>query len=328
MKVHWLLPFNIGDVNQLKEVNLASIRLRLGTIIQNINSNVEISVGENIAISPDILIIGKLKSTSNKSIRFWIEKIKLAKQNGAKIVIDYTDNHLYLNDFFYRPFYEELITHADEAVVSSNLLKSQLGNLFKKPITVIEDAIEISAITPKKKNSNSLNILWFGHSSNIDYLVKFVNSWNYLNNKITLHILSNEEGLAFLNQSRINAPQNLSIYMEVWSINSMIEAAKFCDLAIIPSDPSDPRKSGASSNRLITSLALGLPTAADKLKSYNEFDNYFIDIRSKEFEHLMNEPDFFHGQVLKAQQKIIPHFTKKIIGQRWISFFDKLSKPN
>ena len=75
------------------------------------------------------------------------------------------------------------------------------------------------------------------------------------------------------------------------------------------------------------SLIVGMDIDPD-CKHLEGFDNYFIDIRSKEFEHLMNEPDFFHGQVLKAQQKIIPHFTKKIIGQRWISFFDKLSKPN
>ena len=326
MKVHWLLPFKIENISQLKELNLASVRLRLGAISQNISdSSFEISAGEDIANNLDILIIGKLKSTSDQSVQFWIDKIKMAKQNNAKIVIDYTDNHLQLNDFFYRPFYEKLIPYVDEAVVSSNLLKSHLANLLKKPITVIEDAIEISSINPRIKNSTTLNILWFGHSSNIDYLVEFINSWNNLNHKTTLYILSNEEGLAFLNQSQINIPQNLSIQIGVWSIDRMIEAAKFCNLVIIPSDPSDPRKSGASSNRLITSLALGLPTAADKLDSYNEFDMYFIDIRSKEFEHLMEEPDFFHDQVLKAQQKIIPKFTQKTISQKWINFFEKLS---
>lgn len=325
MKVHWLLPFNTGDVNKLKQVNLASVRLRLGTIIKNVDSNFEISAGENIVKNSDILIIGKLKSTSNTSIEFWINKIKLAKQNNAKIVIDYTDNHLQLNDFFYRPFYEKLIPYVDEAVVSSNLLKLQLANLLKKPITVIEDAIEISSIKPNIKNLNTLNILWFGHSSNINYLVKFINSWNNLNNKTTLYILSNHEGLAFLNQSQINIPQNLSIQIGIWSVDKMVEAAKFCDLVIIPSDPNDPRKAGASSNRLITSLALGLPTAADKLDSYNEFDNYFVDIRSKEFEDLIEKPNSFHGQVLNAQEKIIPNFSQKNISQKWIHFFEKFN---
>ena len=85
MKVHWLLPFNIGDVNQLKEVNLASIRLRLGTIIQNINSNVEISVGENIAISPDILIIGKLKFV--KKILYCFKNTAFNYFNSIYIII-------------------------------------------------------------------------------------------------------------------------------------------------------------------------------------------------------------------------------------------------
>ena len=326
MKVHWLLPFKVKSISQLKEVNLASIRLRLGSIVQNISgSSFEISAGEDVENNPDVLIIGKLKSTDNQNIQTWINKIKLAKQNNAKIVIDYTDNHLYLNDFFYKPFYEELIPYIDAAVVPSNLLKSQLGNLLKKPITVIEDAIEIPAINPKIKNLNTLNILWFGHSSNIHYLIKFVNCWNNLNHKTILFILSNEEGLVFLNRSQINLHQNLSIQIGVWSVDKMVEAAKFCDLVIIPSDPNDPRKAGASSNRLITSLALGLPTAADKLDSYSEFDNYFIDIRSKEFEDLMEKPDYFHDQVLKAQEKIIPNFTQKTISQKWMHFFAGLN---
>jgi hypothetical protein len=320
-KIHWLLPFNVDNVNQLKKVTSASLRMRLGVFTENIDSNFEISAGENIVNNSDILIIGKLKSPGNTCIHFWIDKIKLAKQNGAKIVIDYTDNHLQLNDFFYRPFYKELIPYIDEAVVSSSFLKSQLANLLKKPITVIEDAIDISAINPNIKNSNNLNILWFGHASNIDYLIKFINNWNNLNHKTSLYILSSEKGLAFLNQSQIKAPQNLLMQLGVWSIDNMIEAAKFCDLAIIPSNPSDPRKAGASSNRLITALALGLPTAADEIDSYKEFNKYFVNLRSDKFIDLLNSPNFYHGQVNMAQIEIVPNFAKQIIGQKWLDFF-------
>jgi hypothetical protein len=66
MKVHWLLPFKIENISQLKEVNLASIRLRLGSVSQNnSDSSFEISAGEDIENNPDILIIGKLKSTKD-----------------------------------------------------------------------------------------------------------------------------------------------------------------------------------------------------------------------------------------------------------------------
>ena len=93
---------------------------------------------------------------------------------------------------------------------------------------------------------------------------------------------------------------------------------------IIPSNPNDPKKAGVSSNRLITSLALGLPTAADKMDSYQEFNEFFTDIRSKEFGDLIDNPDIFHNQVIEAQNRIIPYFTKEAIGQKWMNFFEKL----
>lgn len=329
MKIHWLLPFKIDNLNQIKEVNLASVRLRLGTIIQNIHgSSLEISVGENIVNNPEVLVIGKLQSSNDQALKFWLSKIRLAKDNGAKIIIDYTDNHLFGNDSFYKSFYEELFSYADEAIVSSSFLKLQLRTKFNNPISIIEDAIEVSPIKPKKtKNSNPINILWFGHASNIEYLIEFINNWNLENTKV-LYILSNEQGLSILNQVQFNVPKNLSIKIGIWSIDTMINAAGLCDLAIIPSDTNDPRKAGASSNRLITAIALGLPTAADMIDSYKEFDKYYVDIRSEKFTNLLENPNAFHSLILEAQEKIVSNFTKKAIGQKWIRFFSNLNQSH
>ncbi len=329
MKIHWLLPFKIDDLSQIKEINLASVRLRLGAIIQNISdTSLEINVGENIVNNPEVLVIGKLKSTNNQAIKFWLDKIKLAKDNGAKIIIDYTDNHLVGSDSFYKPLYEELFTYADEAVVSSSFLKLQLATKFKNSIEIIEDAIEIASIKPKIKNSNSRNILWFGHASNINYLIQFINNWSNLKNTTVLYILSNEQGLAILNQTHFDIPKNLSIQIGIWSINTMLNAANLCDLAIIPSDANDPRKAGASSNRLITTLALGLPTAADMIDSYKDFNKYYVDIRSEKFTNLLENPNAFHSLISEAQEKIVPNFTQKATSQKWIRFFSSLNQSH
>jgi len=142
--------------------------------------------------------------------------------------------------------------------------------------------------------------------------------------KATLFILTNEQGLVIFNQTKFNIDKNLSIQLGLWSIQAMINTSKVCDLIIIPSDPSDPKKAGVSSNRLITALALGLPTAASVMDSYKEYDQYFTDIDSEKFIELIDNPDKFHNQVLEAQDKIIPQFTQEAIGQKWINFFEKL----
>lgn len=329
MKIHWLLPFKIDNLNQLKEVNSASIRLRLGTIIQNIgSSSLEVSAGENIVKNPEVLVIGKLKSNNDQTIKFWMDKIKFAKDSGAKIIIDYTDNYIdQLDSVFYKPFYDALIPIADKAITSSSYLKLNLNKHFIGQIEIIEDAIEVPIIRPQINNKLK-NVLWFGHASNLSYLLKFVDQLKDFELLTNLHALTNEQGIEIANQSRIYIPKNLNIHLGIWSIESMINTAKFCDLCILPTNLNDIRKSGASSNRLITALALGLPTAADKLNSYNEFDSYFTDIRSEKFKDLIKEPFSFHNQVLEAQEKIVPNFTQKAISQKWIRFFSSLNQDH
>jgi len=326
MKVHWLLPFKLESIDQLKEANLASIRLRSGCVIQNIaGSSIEISAGEEIANNPDAIIIGKLKSTNYKSVQFWIDKIQLAKQNGSKILFDYTDDYLNQhNSGFYKPFYDALINIADIGITSSNHLKLSLKNYFNSHIEIIEDSIEVPILKPHSYNAKFINILWFGHASNFNYLIKFIEQYKKFNLQTNIYGLTNEQGIHLASQSKVNMPKNLNVQLGLWSIESMVNTAKFCDLCIIPSDLSDNRKSGVSSNRLITSLALGLPTAADRLNSYNEFENYFTDIRSEKFKVFLEKPDIFYNQVLEAQEKIIPNFSQKTIGQKWIHFLSKL----
>ena len=136
--------------------------------------------------------------------------------------------------------------------------------------------------------------------------------------------MTNEQGVNIFNQTKFNIDKSLSIQIGLWSIQAMINTSKVCDLIIIPSDPNDPKKAGVSSNRLITALALGLPTAASVMESYKEYNEYFTDIDSEKFIELIDNPDKFHHQVLEAQNRIIPQFTQEAIGQKWINFFEKL----
>ena len=104
----------------------------------------------------------------------------------------------------------------------------------------------------------------------------------------------------------------------------MIHAASLCDLCIIPSDLADPRKAGVSSNRLLTALALGLPTAADRLDSYLEHSDYFTDIRSKDFDRLLENPLAFRVQVIQAQNGPVQEHSMQKVGERWVSLLESI----
>ncbi len=325
IKIHWLIPYDNLNEESIVNANLASIRMRLGAaILGSRQTNLSISFGQNI-IDADFVVIGKIGATNN-SLRedLWLNQIEQQKKLGKKIILDYTDDHLNFESPM-TSFYERSLPYLKAAITSSPFLADKLKQRIKCFTEIIPDAIEVPIFKPKIKENVSKNIFWFGHASNINYLIKFISKWGNLKWKTTLFILTNEQGIVIFNQTKFNIDKNLSIQLGLWSIQAMVNTSKFCDLIIIPSDPSDPKKAGVSSNRLITALALGLPTAACVMESYKEYDQYFTDIDSEKFIELIDNPDKFHNQVLEAQDKIIPQFTQEAIGQKWINFFEKLS---
>ena len=324
-KIHWLIPYDNLTEESIVNANLASIRMRLGAaILSSKQTNLSISFGQNI-IDADFVVIGKIGATNNNLREdLWLSQIEQQRKMGKKIILDYTDDHLNFESPM-TSFYERSLPYLNAAITSSPFLADKLIQKIKCFTEIIPDAIEVPIFKPKIKGNVSKNIFWFGHASNINYLIKFISKWRNLKQKTTLFILTNEQGVNIFNQTKFNIDKSLSIQLGLWSIQAMINTSKVCDLIIIPSDPNDPKKAGVSSNRLITALALGLPTAACVIESYKEYGQYFTDIDSEKFIELIDNPDMFHNQVLEAQDKIIPQFTQEAIGQKWINFFEKLS---
>ena len=76
-------------------------------------------------------------------------------------------------------------------------------------------------------------------------------------------------------------------------------AAKVSHYALIPSDKNDPRKSGVSPGRLLTSLALGLPVISEDLHSYMPFFKFFAKVGTDDAKNLAQNPSSYHGKVRK-----------------------------
>ena len=144
-----------------------------------------------------------------------------------------------------------------------------------------------------------------------------------IHDNLRLLILTNIEGIDLLKKNGFRPPTNIIGSASVWSVEAMLDAAKISDLCIIPSDPADLRKSGASANRLITALAMGLPTAASLLDSYAEHREYFVDIESDQFLEMLKAPLNFSAQVRAAQALVVPGFAPDVLAASWISLFER-----
>jgi hypothetical protein len=162
-------------------------------------------------------------------------------------------------------------------------------------------------------------LLWFGHPSNLPFLFEFTQRFS-LKNYCELMISTNLEGLDWIkkNHANLNLPKTKLI---PWSIAALPEIAMHADLALLPAGVADIRKSGASANRLLTSLALGLPVLAQSLISYAEFREYYTDIDKDNIHTVIRAPSSQHSKVLDAQYRILPRFLDESLGAQWVSLF-------
>jgi len=345
--VHWLLPGEQLTPESLSCSSLASIRLRAAVAAKIQRYHFTIGDSNTLSSNFSVIVVGKYAAIKSSQYSDWLDIIKQAKTSGAKVVIDFTDNHFEnipkldwkdketLRQASARcenisRFYIEVVAQADMVICSTSLLANAVSKYFHKRIAIVEDAIDdLQSPSARSEQSKLATGLWFGHGSNLPYFLELLPT-------IGKTIRSPLRILAITNESMINNLRNglvklqprtwgrIQVKFLPWSLEQLTVAASKSDFCLIPSDPDDPRKNGASSNRLITALALGLPTCADMLESYRPFKDYFVDIRSRAFPKFLNNPLDYASSVSQAQTDVVPMFRKDVIAKKWENLFDSL----
>lgn len=325
---------------------LASVRLRAGVALRHFKDE-DCTAGDILDSLPSkIIVIGKYLDDDPSRHSRWLENVKQAKCQGCKAILDYTDHHLFhavrtthsiltikdqptllKQEAARRDFYAKLVPLIDVAVCSSENLKCKLEKYFPGPVVVIEDAIDdYPILQPASALSTPLTGLFFGHGTNISYL--FRDFLFKIDRPLRIVVLTNEDMLPAFQQRiasrHVRVPTNIDIEFAGWSLKAMVAATNISNFCLIPSDPDDPRKSGASANRLITAFALGLPTCADMIESYRPYKDFFVDIRSNEFLEFIHNPIAYASMVIQAQKDIVPLFRKDVIEQKWSDLFESL----
>jgi hypothetical protein len=317
-----MVPGGFGSANKLYQSNLASIRLRSAVAFDSLSAlGASVSVGEQIADESQMVIVGKIGAYDiSARSRSWLDQIQSAKKRGAQICLDYTDHHLGF-DSPMSGFYKYAISLADTCVVPSQHMATMLSSVFEREIKQIPDPIEVIPIKDPKAPNKIEKILWFGHASNIKFLIKWIENQTE-QESFGLIVLTNPQGFNIFSNHKFQTRAKIDCSLYEWSVSNMIEAAKFVDLCVIPSDIDDPRKSGVSSNRLLTALALGLPTAATMLPSYREFSDYFVDIESDLLRLTVSRIEHLNQMIKKAQHNVLPNYTMDSISKKWIELVE------
>lgn len=319
--IHILCAGHEISVAQLAKSGLASDRLRLVSAALAVQqSDLKLTMGDDMPSDADIVLVGKLKTYEIETRQpRWLQQLHDFSSKGGYIVLDYTDHHLAITSP-QSGFYSEVINIADRLVVPSQAMKEVLSGQYKMPMDVVEDRLEFGPLPPKLPEQYSDTVLWFGHGSNLKFLAQLIENWPSTAIKKSLLILSGKGGDDLLRQYLSGKSVRIGLQYMEWSINSLLLAARRADVSIIPSN-TDSYKKYASSNRLITSLTLGLPTVATTLPSYAEFSACYADLGSPEGEATLAEPERGIQGVQLFQENYMHRFFDEQIVKSWNQVF-------
>ena len=322
LAIHILCAGNEVSIESLANSVLASDRLRLAPAAQAAaqESNFSLSMGDNIPHHADIVLVGKLK-THEITIRQprWLQQLYEVAGGGGNIVVDYTDHHMAISSP-QSDFYKEIAGIANRFVVPSQAMSDVLRMQVDTPITVVEDKLEFGPLPPKPPEYYSNTILWFGHGSNLKFLARLIEHWPESAMDKSLLIVSGKGGDVLLREYLFGKPVKIDLQYLEWGINTLLLAARRADAAVIPSS-TDSYKKYASNNRLVTSLAFGLPTVATTLPSYFEFRDCFADLGSAVGEATLGNPKLGLSGVRTFQEHHMPRFSPHSIVSRWKDAF-------
>lgn len=319
--IEWLCATPAKRLQDLQQSNLASVRLRTAVGIQAGNAlGLRHLLSDGRTNFPaQMAVVGKIDYVSDPARPArWLQRLKDLKTRGASVMIDYTDHHL-SGQTPAAAFYRDALPLADTILASSARLGEYLLQHTGRKAVILDDPIEVSLQSPRARNNPIKTILWFGHASNLPYLFDYLLTRYRANGKHRLIMMTNLHPLPDQYVQALNAPHlaALDIHVIPWSISDMLTASRLSDLCIIPAGVADPRKSGASANRLLTALALGLPTAADPLDSYMPFANSFIDLQQADLDSMLETPELHFPSVIEAQQLIANQHTMVAAQMRW-----------
>lgn len=327
-----------NNIDEVLTAELASSRLRAGICINSYFKNDYLVSPLNLSdgFIPDLVFMGKYvpdsgtgKYIHDGGVRYkiWKDLIKKVKDQGSKFIVDYTDNHLSQSTVV-GDFYKDIVSYADGFVVPSVKMNQNLLQYVKKPTWIIPEPFEVVINQPKTKlvAKDELQILWFGHNSNLQYLYNFIEKKLVLAPKYHLVVLSDLIDENSFKSAIAKGRSDCRYSYAKWSLELMQKVSLGMDLCVIPGDANDPKKNGVSSGRLISAIAMGLPTIAEPLPSYLPYADFFL--RADDFDQLkmvLNNPLILSDKTIMGQQQVLPSYSMEYVGQLWLRLFSELN---
>ena len=271
---------------QLAPAVKAAISLGLKPEITNLRSENTSSL-ENIG-QPKCCIFGKLSHPdpdfAERIAMANLAAIPILKRKKIPICMTYCDNLASSASASISSLYQTLLWHSD-TIIYSNAAMIAHSRKWYNPKNLPKELIIEDPWQVERKPFNQLQkgqscrIIWFGHSSNAQYLlaelpdiIKRCSTWE----AFELTILSDPHTAQKVQNAmnKINNAKRWTLRFIPWNPSQqpkqLTDELTRAHISLLPSDPNESRKSAASHNRAVDSLQAGCITIASPIPSYLE----------------------------------------------------------
>ena len=240
---------------------------------------------------PAVCIAGKMSTTSESQSQSQaigqLAVLARLKSRGIPLICTYS-NHVKHTNKANKELHLDFLKLADHVVFPCNAIKNKCLEWVPeiKDYSVILDPWQVSSAPFRKRKTKEIDALWFGHRSNLCFLVSLLQdlkkSAEIKNKKINLTILTNEWGLNRYSEilEKIHDENVLNIKKVKWNddeqpmqLEQELRNSAFC---LLPSNPENSNKAYASHNRLVDSVRAGCIAIASPLESYLELSKIAI----------------------------------------------------
>lgn len=218
-----------------------------------------------------------------------------AKADGAKIVVDFADDHFQRDDT-----YTQFAEIADGIVCASNVMRGRIYDYVKRDSVAIPDPYEQEERAP---HADGDNYLWFGHIGNFEELTKIMSVMG--ERKIRV----------------VSGPQPIPGVI-TWSKENMVKAFEMSNIVVLPTKATSDFK---SANRLINSIRAGCFAICMDHPAYREFRDFVwvgqFATGLKWTEHFRAD---LNDRILAGQAYVRKNYSPEAIGKQWANYLESV----
>jgi hypothetical protein len=222
---------------------------------------------------------------------------------GGKAVFHICDDHF---ETEHVDHYRKMIHACDVVVSSTKFLARRVKEETGIEPVVIEDSFEGQKKKPEYDPNEKLNVLWFGHHSNLDSLAEIMP-------------LGGNYQLMIVTTQGLRMPEVFKGAMaKAWSPSNMEQAFNWADVVIIPVRD-ELRKFSKSHNRLTEAVVRGKFVIAGKLDSYMPYEDsmWVGDVREGLQWVQLQKKEEIERRIAEAQKLAYHKYAPPVIGKKW-----------